>query len=819
MLQLQAQTEKIGINTTSPDETVHVIGDIILLESPDGTKKVMLRTSGASGELKSLGDLYLRAEGNEIILNHVPTDGNVGVGKTGPTEMLDVGGAIRISDSDNMTSEEGTVKFADGEFQGYDGTEWKSFTEAGSTIWELALDTSTIVYDGGKVVVGSTANPQELDVTDNVTFRGELHMSSLGGANPTFKMVDNGTTFYMGPVRNGSDYYIQTTKDLIFRTSGNSYSNKLVIKNDGKVGIGDGVTPATLTEALTVDGAVNIGTTTENNPGTIRYTAADGFEGYDDGEWKSLSEGGAVSSPWSTALNGIFYENGSLGVGSTPLEFAQQSVFTFQKTFGSYINNAQASTDPTVGLRSFTHGNASGEKTAIEASSMNGSGTNIGMESTAVGGSINKGLYSHSGSGSNDYSAHFGVGKVIVDDSLGIGLHNPEAKVHLNGDLKMGTSTDDFIEANFINESSDAFGRIFIKDETQSQRISLVAGSFYDPFVDYDSNDASIKLNDNEGENRLRIFADNSSSGLLLGRTDPSDGQYKSMIYALAGDYGTPSLSITNIDFSKTVELIGQSDGGGRINLFGTSGDFGSQLLEIVAKDNSNRGGRITLKNNDAGEAVVIKTAEGGADLKQGVIELMNGTGVRTIKIDGRAGDDDHSHISLWDGVSSDYTIQINSNWGESGNSRIVTDELEIKGGSDLAEYFDVTGNVENIKQGHIVSIDPNIPGALKLSTQKNDKLVAGVISGANGVNTGFMMGQDGSIADGDFPVALTGRVYVYANNECGEIKPGDFLTTSSTSGEAMKVRDIDSAQGSIIGKAMTSIDENGFVLVLVNLQ
>jgi len=176
MLQLQAQTEKIGINTTSPDETVHVIGDIILLESPDGTKKVMLRTSGASGEL----------------------------------------------------------------------------------IWELALDTSTIVYDGGKVVVGSTANPQELDVTDNVTFRGELHMSSLGGANPTFKMVDNGTTFYMGPVRNGSDYYIQTTKDLIFRTSGNSYSNKLVIKNDGKVGIGDGVTPATLTEALTVDGAVNI---------------------------------------------------------------------------------------------------------------------------------------------------------------------------------------------------------------------------------------------------------------------------------------------------------------------------------------------------------------------------------------------------------------------------------------------------------------------------------------------------------------------------------------------------------------------------------
>ena len=51
-----SQSDKVGINTTDPDETLHVIGDIILLESPDGTKRVMLRTGGADGELKSLGD-------------------------------------------------------------------------------------------------------------------------------------------------------------------------------------------------------------------------------------------------------------------------------------------------------------------------------------------------------------------------------------------------------------------------------------------------------------------------------------------------------------------------------------------------------------------------------------------------------------------------------------------------------------------------------------------------------------------------------------------------------------------------------------------
>ena len=118
-----------------------------------------------------------------------------------------------------------------------------------------------------------------------------------------------------------------------------------------------------------------------------------------------------------------------------------------------------------------------------------------------------------------------------------------------------------------------------------------------------------------------------------------------------------------------------------------------------------------------------------------------------------------------------------------------------------------------------VVSIDPASTGRLEVTKTAYDRKVAGIISGANGVETGLMMGQRGSIADGDYPVALSGRVYVYAKQEGGDIKPGDLLTTSSTPGYAMKVQDYNKAQGAIIGKAMTTIDENGFVLVLVNLQ
>ena len=155
-----------------------------------------------------------------------------------------------------------------------------------------------------------------------------------------------------------------------------------------------------------------------------------------------------------------------------------------------------------------------------------------------------------------------------------------------------------------------------------------------------------------------------------------------------------------------------------------------------------------------------------------------------------------------------------------SGDARITTDELQIKGGSDFAEYFDIDKDDSNVvRPGMLVSINPDIPGQLMLSKIKEDAKLVGIVSGANGVETGVTMGQEGSIADGEYPIALSGRVYVYANAEGGKIIPGDYLTSSSTPGHAMKA-DMDNPKwGSLIGKAMTPIDKNGFVLVLVNLQ
>lgn len=155
-------------------------------------------------------------------------------------------------------------------------------------------------------------------------------------------------------------------------------------------------------------------------------------------------------------------------------------------------------------------------------------------------------------------------------------------------------------------------------------------------------------------------------------------------------------------------------------------------------------------------------------------------------------------------------------------DGRTVTKVLQITGGSDLSEQFDVQAYRNRIQPapGMVVCIDAANPGELVVCGQAYSTVVAGVISGAGGVQPGMLMGQDGTPADGEHPVALTGRVYVQADASQGAIRPGDLLTTSATPGHAMKAADRDRAQGAILGKAMTALDEGtGLVLVLVSLQ
>lgn len=147
---------------------------------------------------------------------------------------------------------------------------------------------------------------------------------------------------------------------------------------------------------------------------------------------------------------------------------------------------------------------------------------------------------------------------------------------------------------------------------------------------------------------------------------------------------------------------------------------------------------------------------------------------------------------------------------------------LQITGGSDVAEPYDVAaaGEVEPAP-GMVVCIDPDHVGKMRVSTQACDRTVAGIISGANGVAPGLTLAQEGTVADGEWPIANVGRVWCLVDADAnGAIEPGDLLTTSDTPGHAMKVTDPAASQGAVIGKAMSRLESGkGMVLVLVGLQ
>ena len=297
------------------------------------------------------------------------------------------------------------------------------------------------------------------------------------------------------------------------------------------------------------------------------------------------------------------------------------------------------------------------------------------------------------------------------------------------------------------------------------------------------------------------------------------NGNESIQILADGGGYGgtaaNPSAGITVRRGNLGAAQLATTDDGGLVRAFSTAG---ATRATMYANRSLTGGGGLVLLESSGGGGVELRgqnttTNNGGYGV------FFQDIGSVGVVIEGSEANGQGGQINLYraDGTA---TISIDADFN--GDGRIVTQELQITGGSDLSEQFDIAGvNGEAVKPGMLVSIDPKNPGALIVSTGAYDKTVAGIISGAGGVKTGLMMGQKDTKADGKHAVALTGRVYCYVDATEQAIEPGDLLTSSATAGYAMKACDSARSQGTVIGKAMTTMakGEKGLVLVLVNLQ
>jgi len=138
--------------------------------------------------------------------------------------------------------------------------------------------------------------------------------------------------------------------------------------------------------------------------------------------------------------------------------------------------------------------------------------------------------------------------------------------------------------------------------------------------------------------------------------------------------------------------------------------------------------------------------------------------------------------------------------------------------GADLAESFPVEGG--SAEPGTVLSLGGGADGQLLICDEPYSRRVAGVVSGAHGLDAGVVLKGKDFDTKGHVAVALTGRVWVRCDATRTPIRIGDLLTSAERPGHAMAATDRERAYGAILGKAMTSLESGtGMVLVLVSLQ
>ncbi len=139
--------------------------------------------------------------------------------------------------------------------------------------------------------------------------------------------------------------------------------------------------------------------------------------------------------------------------------------------------------------------------------------------------------------------------------------------------------------------------------------------------------------------------------------------------------------------------------------------------------------------------------------------------------------------------------------------------------GADVAEAFDVEGNISQYEAGDILVISQDSDRTVEKSSQPYSNLVAGVYA----TKPGVLLTEESVDTDisGKVPMGVIGVIPTKVCLEGGTIKRGDLLVTSSIAGVAMKADPKKLQIGQVLGKALQDYDTQsiGKIKVLVSIK
>ncbi|MFA6106946.1 MAG: tail fiber domain-containing protein [Patescibacteria group bacterium] len=455
-LVIRYDTGNVGIGTDNPANKLDVVGGTFSVNSgtpvPSWTKIVNNTITGGIDGTMTGGNLALRGGTTGDIILNSNGSGNVGIGTEAPGYDLDVNGDINFT---GTLRQNGTpVSMGSGTSQ---------WTTAGTSIY----------YNTGNVGVGTTAPTGKLHVVGG----DALFYANTSGQSPYTKINGNAIRGYVGGVMTGGDITVDGG------TSGNVLLNSV---STGRVGI----RTAAPGYPLQVDDENSTAIVNINNTGTNLWTglriSRDGSERWFTGI-DAASNSLLFRRAGSTNDLVIRYDTGNVGIGTdNPANKLDVVGGTFSVNSGTpvpswtkIVNNIitggidgtgtggnlelRGGTTGDIILNSNGSGNVGiGTEAPTERLTISGNTPRLLLQRTTgnpevqlADGSGHWGIYNAVGD-SNKLKFWYGSDLVtlVTNGNVGIGLENPEAKLHIGGgDLLLNNGRDIRFKAGLVNGS------------------------------------------------------------------------------------------------------------------------------------------------------------------------------------------------------------------------------------------------------------------------------------------------------------------------------------------------------------------------------
>jgi len=244
----------------------------------DGDTKVQVQKNADEDKIR------FETNGSERMI--IDNSGNIGLGTSSPTQMLDVSGNIKTNSSAD-------IKFI------FDGANSSPHTfydasSKGFRFWDFNNGNNLTILNNGNLGIGIASPTEKLEISD-----GNIKI----GSSSSNKFIFDGT--------NTNPHTFNDETGLGFRFMDAVNGELIMVTHDGKIGIGT----STPSETLEVNGKVKVGAyilpEIDGNNGQALKTDGNG----------TLSWMNITPSLWTESSGDIYRNSGNVGIGtSSPVE-------------------------------------------------------------------------------------------------------------------------------------------------------------------------------------------------------------------------------------------------------------------------------------------------------------------------------------------------------------------------------------------------------------------------------------------------------------------------------------------------------------------